>query len=137
MAGKYKQKSRQRVSIERADQDKPRKVPLTGDERSKAFRDCRGAEREGACQTNTSNAATAADSLMKLKCGLLTDMDVGEPTAAVEVRLRTNSYKNYRAILQPRMWLITMRAKLILVYQRYENDASGRPTANSVNLYGR
>jgi hypothetical protein len=64
MARKNKPKSRQRAPIHRANQDKPRKVPLTGAERAKAFRDRRIAERESFCQPSTTNAATAADSLM-------------------------------------------------------------------------
>jgi hypothetical protein len=86
MARKYKQKSRQWKTVNRADQDKPRKVPLTGSERAKACRDRRRAERESACQHNTSNDATAADSLMELHVEMRsadTDTDVDEPTGWV------------------------------------------------------
>jgi hypothetical protein len=39
MAGKYKQKSRQWTSIDRADQGNPRKVPLTEAKKAKALRE--------------------------------------------------------------------------------------------------
>jgi hypothetical protein len=91
MARKYKQKWCQRASIDRADRDKPRKMPLTGTERAKAFRHHRRAERESAYQPSTSNATAAADSLMELHVAIRsadTDTDVDEPIGPAGVQLR-------------------------------------------------
>jgi hypothetical protein len=59
-------------------------------ERAKAFRDRRSAEQESACQTSTSNAATAVDSLMDLRIEMRSagpDKDVDEPTGPVGAQL--------------------------------------------------
>jgi hypothetical protein len=86
MVRKYKQTSRQRSSIDTADQDRPRKIPLTGAERAKAFRDRRRADRVSDCQPSTSNVATAADSMMELHVEMRSadiDMDVNEPMGPI------------------------------------------------------
>jgi hypothetical protein len=65
-------------------------VPVTGPEIAKIFRDRRRAERESACQLNTINSVTAADSLMELNAEMRsadTDMDVDEPRGPVGVQL--------------------------------------------------
>jgi hypothetical protein len=62
------------------DQDKHRKVLLTGAERAKAYRDHRRCQRESACQRSISIvAAAAAELLMELRVEMRsddTDMDM-------------------------------------------------------------
>jgi hypothetical protein len=86
MGRKYKQKSLQRASIDRADHHKHRNVALIGAERAKAFRGRRRPGRESACQPSASNAATTADSLMELHVEMRaadTDINVDEPPVMV------------------------------------------------------
>jgi hypothetical protein len=88
MARKYKYKPRQCPEM---DHDKPRMLPLTEAKKAKAFRDCQRGERESTCQLSTSNAATAANSLIELHSKMWsadTDMYVDKPTGLVGVQLR-------------------------------------------------
>lgn len=54
------------TGIDKVDRVKCRKMPPTQTERAKAFRDHHRAKQESACQSSTSNATTAADSLLEL-----------------------------------------------------------------------
>jgi hypothetical protein len=87
----YKHKSLQRISINRADKDKPRMVPFTVAKKANAFRDRRRADRESACQPSTSNAATAAASLMELHID-----DAGKPVGSVTSNSEHRRYGSRR-----------------------------------------
>jgi hypothetical protein len=83
MARKHQQISRQRASIDRVDQDKPKMVLLTAAERAKAFRDRRRAEYK--------QCRYSRQSLMELHVEMRsadTDKNVDESTDPEEVQLR-------------------------------------------------
>jgi hypothetical protein len=76
-------------------------------ERVKAFRVRRRAERESAYQPSTSNATTAADSLMELHVTMRstgTDTDVDAPMGPVGVQLRVFELQSTTCELWQQKW---------------------------------